>query len=245
MTTTLYKSDPKDGQRGNVLFLILIAVVLFAALSYAVTQSSRTGGGDAGRETNLISSAAVTQYPAAIKTAIVRMVINGTSYEQLKFNAPSAFAALVSAGKTTQGVFHPDGGAAVYQFASSDVMDSGAPGQWYFNPRFEVTNIGTSTTSSPDGNEFIAFLPGIKAAICDKLNEESNGITTVPTASSIAVATVKFDYTDADADTIPNENAQIIGTSAGTTALAGQPAGCFKTSDATATYVYYQVLAER
>ncbi|HEY8190982.1 MAG TPA: hypothetical protein VIG74_01055, partial [Alphaproteobacteria bacterium] len=62
----------RKGERGNVLFLILIAVALFAALSYAVTQSSRSGGGDANSETNLINSATLTQYPAGLRTSIIR-----------------------------------------------------------------------------------------------------------------------------------------------------------------------------
>jgi hypothetical protein len=228
-------------ERGNVLFLILIAVVLFAALSYAVTQSSRTGGGDAGREANLISSAEITQYPAAVKTAIVRIVINGVTYEELKFNPPSDFAGLGSA--LVEGVFHPSGGAAAYSQSGSSSMDSDTPGTWYFNPNFEVLYIGTSSSASPDGNDFIAFLPGVKTAVCDKLNEESNGITTIPVASAIASTDVDILYDDSFSDTIPNESAEIIGASAGTTGLAGQPQGCFEASDG--VNVYYQVIAER
>ena len=76
MTTTMIENK-RSGERGNVLFLILIAVALFAALSYAVTQSTRSGSGDASGETNLISSAQLTQYPAGIRTSIVRMIIAG------------------------------------------------------------------------------------------------------------------------------------------------------------------------
>ena len=73
------KRKVANGESGNVLFLILIAVALFAALSYAVTQSSRTGGGASDGEQNLINSAQVTQYPASVRTAIVRMIIDGVA----------------------------------------------------------------------------------------------------------------------------------------------------------------------
>jgi hypothetical protein len=244
MQHTIPKFKNKN-QNGNVLFLILIAVILFAALSYAVTQSSRSGSGDAGRETNLVSSAAITQYPAAVKTSVLRMVINGTAYEDLKFNAPSDFAALVSGNTTAQGVFHPLGGGAVYASADPNSVES-TYGRWWFNPKFEIMNIGTSTASSPNGNEFIAFLPGVKRAICTRINEQVGIGATIP-VTTITLASVQDDFTDADSNTIPNES-NIIGDSASSGAssigLAGQPYGCFEsaTSD---VFVYYQVLSER
>ncbi len=245
--STYLSSYTSPRERGNVLFLILIAVVLFAALSYAVTQSSRTGGGDAGRETNLISSAEITQYPAAVKTAIVRMIINGVTYEGIRFDSPSTFAAL--AGIEIQGVFHPSGGAAAYVQASPDIMVSGTSGTWYFNPYYEVENIGTADAADGDGNEFIAFLPGIKEAICKRVNEELGLGTSVPTATAIdndntGVQRV-WDASTA-AVSIPTETA-IIGSGATfATALSGQVAGCFKADAGGASdFVYFQVLVER
>lgn len=76
-------------QRGNVLFLILIAVALFAALSYAVTSSSRSGGGDASKETAHANAAAIIQYATSVKNAIVRIkTVNDCTDYNLDFSNP-------------------------------------------------------------------------------------------------------------------------------------------------------------
>lgn len=77
-------------QRGNALFLILIAVALFAALSYAITQSSRGGGAGTKKETDAILAAQIVQSGAVLKAAAMRMVFSGTPAADIKLHLPAS-----------------------------------------------------------------------------------------------------------------------------------------------------------
>lgn len=238
---TVFNSTTQNNrrsERGNVLFLILIAVALFAALSYAVTQSTRSGGGDASKETNLVNAASITQYPASIKTAITRMVIsNSISPDTLLFDTPSSFSDLDDDDKKARGVFYPTGGGATYVEAPANVMQNNTAGQWHFNMQNQVINIGSSGAISADTADVIAFLPNVKKALCDSIHTRL-GISL--TYTTPAVVDTTFDMDEATTPAAPTGT--IGGTQATPDDLGGQPQGCFLNGS---EYVYYHVLAER
>ncbi len=228
----------KLNEDGNVLFLILIAVALFAALSYAVTSSTRSSGSNPSGETNLISSAQITQYPASVSTAVFRVIMSGTSVSEVRFNRPSEFSTLDS---NSIGVFHPSGGGATYNPAPADVMASGSAGQWVFNGGLEVPDIGTSGAG---GNDIIAYLVGIKQAICSKINEEHGLGTSIPVldADRSALYTTRM-YDDGTTDyVLPTGDQPDIDDGSGS--FDGQPFGCFQNAGG-GDYVYYHVIVER
>jgi len=226
-------------QDGNVLFLILIAVALFAALSYAVTSSTRSGGGNASSETTLISSAQITQYPASISTAVIRMIISGISVNELRFNRTgSEFDDLDS---FDIGVFHPSGGNATYITAPADIMEGSSAGDWIFNGELEVPDIGLSGAG---GNDITAFLVGLRQSVCAKINEEYGIGKTIPVldANRSAEYTTRM-YDDGSADySLPTIDVPDIDDGSG--AFDGQPFGCFQNIIG-GDYVYYHVVLER
>lgn len=74
-------------ERGNVLFMILAAVALFAALGFAMTQSS-VGDGDIDREEARVKAMELLQYGGALKEATKKlMLVNQCSEGQLSFEA--------------------------------------------------------------------------------------------------------------------------------------------------------------
>ena len=73
---------------GNALFLILIAVALFAALSYAVTNSGR-GGSGISKEQGEIRASRVIETLGTYQQTIQRLKIIG-GYDQVHFNDTAA-----------------------------------------------------------------------------------------------------------------------------------------------------------
>jgi hypothetical protein len=67
-------------QSGNALFLILITVVLFAALSYAITQSNRSGS-NVSNELLSIDYSRYHQYMSQAQYAFDKVVLNGCDLE--------------------------------------------------------------------------------------------------------------------------------------------------------------------
>lgn len=240
----------RRSQEGNVLFLILIAVALFAALSYVVTQSTRSGSGSTEREKNVLSSASMTQYPTALRTAIIRMVLAGISIEDVKFDVPASSGPFVDS--YTQMVFHPQGGGATYQVASSDLSQNGASTPtWRYNAQFEVPGIGIDSTG---GNDVIAFLPGVSVGVCRQVNNEL-GITDLSTCGALAAGSVAPNLAGAESEIdeqMTEDNTYLFPT---TSAISLEPTGCTNIFNRQASgcfydvegarHVFYSVLLER
>lgn len=232
----ILSDEARSSEKGNVLFLILIAVALFAALSYAVTQSTRSGGGDASKETNLVNAAGITQYPASIKTAITRMIVsNSIDPADLLFDTPATFTSdLTTPLLQSQAVFYPTGGGATFVDAPASVMQSNTAGVWNFNAENRVVNIGTTEAAlATTDADIIAFLNDVKKAVCDSIHGRLGIALTYPNITTIDVTT-QMDAANPG-----------IGAGGGTitsTELDGQPQGCFTNG---ATYVYYHVVVER
>ena len=240
----MYEPYTKHQESGNVLFLILIAVALFAALSYAVTQSTRSGSGSTEKEGATLNSATLTQHPTALRTAVVRMVLGGLAAEDIGFDIPSS--ANFGDESASQQVFHPLGGGAVYQSAPDDAVVSGFSGRWYINYNFEIPEIGQSVADAgAAGSDLIAFLPGVSQGICSRINEEFIGSSSIPTLDLTNTGDGAGILDDHDlGDTIP---AAAEALDPAGHEFNGMSTGCFHDPNlnTSGAYIVYSVLLER
>lgn len=223
-------SKSHRAQSGNVLFLILVAVVLFAALSYAVTHSSQIGAGGTDDESGKVNAGQISQFPNFVRAQVLRMMMHRIDVADLEFNPPSEFGSLSS---LEVGVFHPQLGTT-YVTAPPELMRNETQGQWYFNMNFELNSIGTSSAGAPGGNDLVAFLPGVKSNVCQRVNELF-GQTTIPTVNNTGYYDEAIENMN-DTYSIPGGET-VIG-DINLPELEGEPFGCYHET-ANDQYIYY------
>lgn len=253
----------KHNEHGNALFLILIAVALFAALSYAVTQSGR-GGGNVDRETLLIETAQLVQYISSITQAVQRLqLINGCSDTQISLlydsdgdgtaetNGDDAFFNPNAPADGSCNVFSPNGGAITYIQPSDTLRDTteltGAnlfrSGDIVFAVDNEYFQVGTDGIAG-QSTDLSLIIPYMNADACAQINQ-SLGIEGNTQDTNISIPASITDPA-AFVGVYPATPVGIVGDEAIGSALVGQATACVdETLSSTAGLHFYQILIER
>lgn len=153
-------------QRGSVLYYILIAVVLFAALGFAVSNMMRAGsGGNIGAEKDALTADQVLSYARSVRQGAQTLRIsNGCAENQISFErspfdgsdplymnaaAPSDFSCHI---------FHPNGAGV----GTPEDVDGKA---WRFTSEFYVGGVGS-------GAQAISMAIIVGRAVCLAVNRK-------------------------------------------------------------------------
>lgn len=224
-------------QAGNALFLILIAVALFAALSYAVTNSGR-GGGGIDREQAALQASELEQSISQIRTAIQRLeLINGCSDTQISLHYDSNGNSILdtdgsdtyynpnSAGNFGCYVFHPDGGGLT--FPSITFATGGTP----FNGSNRIAGIGRDEADAASA-ELVIFYQGVPLGVCEAINANRDIPSPPPVSDRWLSPQFAGTY---------GTSYRIAGPS---DAFSGKDVGCMNINDS-GTYIIYASVIER
>jgi len=180
------KTDNRES--GNVLFLILIACALFAALSYVIINSTRTSGGSISKEKAKLEASALTQFGTSMEVAVGRLLISGCSEDQISFETPRSQAwgaghNYYNANAPTNNkchVFAKEGAGAVVPSVNTEILsvfpnDFFNEGYGYaFVANLTVPGVGTFELGEDDNtepNSVAVLLPYVKPEICAAINE--------------------------------------------------------------------------
>lgn len=226
-------------QSGNVLFLILIAVALFAALSYVVSQSSRSGAGNVDKEKASIEFNVIHGHSVSIKTAIARMQAAKVGVEQLDFRDTGFTVDYTNPNCPNNicKVFHPLGGGAAWSKPPQGFNDGS---DYIISGYSQVQGIGYDDSASADASDLLMIVPNVAESICGNINQILTRSTDIPTlTSSCIVDTGGTDFyfrgTFATGHTV----------SAAGNALNNVFERCVRCTGSPATYHYYMVLIAR
>lgn len=166
-----------NSQRGSVMVFLLIAVALFAALGYAVSQGMRLSQGQTDIITEdkaKLDASSVMDFFQATRTGVQNMILNGRNRNDLDFTAPGGPGFNVA--PYDDEVFHTQGGGVGYVpvWETLDDRTETTATAWSFIEN-TIDGIGSS-----GGAEVIAALVRVPQKTCEQLNFSLNGSKTIP-----------------------------------------------------------------
>ena len=161
----------KSSVSGNVLFLILIAVALFAAISYVVTQSTRSSGGVQNEKDGLVLSAFFNQ-ALYLRSEVTRY--------QIDAGKPPILTRLAG------GLYDPSRGV-VEMYPPLELNDPTlvAPDFFFWILAEVRVRVDGTEVGSPEPDLYL-ILQGITQSFCEMINKKMIGTATILAADNLA-----------------------------------------------------------
>ena len=217
----------KDREKGNVLFIILIAIVALGLLTQMVSQSSEQQSDVLLQQAQDDEISRMLTQTATLSGAIHQMIVNGEDSATLYLNLSTLKPG--DGGFETSPhylkIYHPFGGGITYMSASSN-SSSAVATDFKISKASIVTGVGKTDTVGD-----ILFTAKISSeTICKKINKILTGSTAVPPILTTADFDLLFAGT---AITITNGNC---------TSCVNIPRTCVSNTDASAWGFYASLL---
>jgi hypothetical protein len=219
-------------QSGNAMFLILLGIVLFAALMFSFTRSTRQGGDNlSNRQQDIVVSDVLT-FAQKLERAVDRVMQKSFSESDISFDSRLASGSNTGCHADGCRIFNQDGGGIGLLDPPQGVNNGET---WLYNAHNTVKGVGCDNADQTC-TDLTVFLPNIGESVCLKINTRLNianpGNLPPVDASNSVDLTPMFDgsFTYANALAVTGG------------ALDGKSAGCFK---AGANYYFYSVLLAR
>ncbi len=223
-------------ETGNALLYVLIAIVLFAALSMTLGRQAGTDEiSTLPKERAALYTTQLESYAAQAKSAIDQMRFAGTPINSLDFTAPTDPAFETEPPKNIFKVFHPSGGgltpATLPAESITQIGSTPVPG-WYIG-RFN--NVEWTATT---GQDVILTAYQIQQTICENINLKLTGSTTVPTLTDTIQNTLIDDLFHAGTNTT-------LTTDGGDICPSCENRASLCVKDAGGAYAFYTILADQ
>jgi hypothetical protein len=245
----------RNTENGNALFIILLAIVLFAALTFSITRSQSTVNDTADPQRAKIAAAEILRYGKSLRAAVDTLRMNGISESDIRFAHADLHTDYGTPGANpTAEVFNIQGGGAVYtkpkaSWLASNFSTQAIYGDWYFTSG-TVNGVGTPSggnghqDSDTTNEELIMVLPYVTQSVCIAIAEAvgwdvSSGDVPVDTGEVyVRDGTARFNGTFVD-------NFLLDSSVTNTLIQLGHEVGCLRHNDANQGYHFYQVLIAR
>lgn len=230
-------SYKKDGESGNVMVYLLIAIALFAALTMILSRQNDQGDGqNINDEQVSFRVAEILDFASAAQNVVDQMIFAGSELGELQFINPTSTG--FNTPPNIHKIYHPSGGGLNYRGRDLAVFtgtDNNPPPGWYIG-RF---NSFEWTPTSDDDIDELANPPitgetiqdvvitayQLSQPICAAINKKLIGSETIPALGGTGSLR---DYLVDDAEH-SGTNAEVTADVCAT--CANQPSMCVSNSD--------------